>query len=58
MFGNPRTTIAAIMTAVSALMAAVAMEMDGDPETHANWAMVVPLFITALGLLFAKDGES
>ena len=55
---SPKTTFAAILGAVSALVSAIAMEIDGDPETTGNWALVIPLVVTALGLLFARDEDN
>jgi hypothetical protein len=31
------------------------MLLDGDPHTNPDWSVIIPLAISNLGLLFAKD---
>lgn len=51
------TTIAAALVAASALLAAIAAEVDGNSDTVAQWGQVIPMVIAAVGLFFAKDSD-
>jgi hypothetical protein len=54
---NWKTTVAALLGLLSlAAMQGQAM-LDGNPETVANWSMVVPAAIACVGLIFAKDSS-
>tara|TARA_Y100000310_G_scaffold308193_1_gene351046 strand:- start:788 stop:1009 length:222 start_codon:yes stop_codon:yes gene_type:complete len=55
---SPKTTVAAILTAVSAVTMAAAMEFDGDPETLAHWETVIPMVIVAIGMFFSRDADT
>ena len=52
-----KTSTAAIAGLV-ALVASVAKQLtDGDPVTNPDWSVVVPLFITSLTGIFARDND-
>ena len=52
---SPRTTAGALSTLalVGAYVAQVLM--DGDPSTSPEWLLVMPLVVTSVSLLFARD---
>ena len=54
---SPKTTLMAILMAVSALLTACVAEFDGKEETVANWGAVIPQVIAAIGLFFARDSD-
>lgn len=57
---NPRTTIAAVLAAVVAVLTAILYTIDLDPNTQADWNAVMVLLLaafTALQGYFAKDAE-
>ncbi len=52
---NWKTTAAALLGLLSlAAMQGQAM-LDGNPETVANWQIIIPAAIACVGLVFAKD---
>jgi hypothetical protein len=52
---NWKTTAAALLGLLSlAAMQGQAM-LDGNPETVANWSLVIPAAMACIGLIFAKD---
>lgn len=64
MFGlelkNKNTTITAFISAAIALLTAILAFADGDPETIADWNMIIISAITlvnAIGNFFAKDAD-
>lgn len=52
-----RTTTAGILAIVGSICAAVSAELDGNPDTSANWAAVIPAAIAGIGLVFARDND-
>lgn len=50
-----RTTLAACLLALDAVMHAVASLLDGNPLTNPDWNQVIVLLVAAAGLLFARD---
>ncbi len=54
---NWKTTTAAILTVVSVVATQLAAQWDNDPTTTANWQLVVPVIITAGGLICSKDSD-
>jgi len=55
---NWKTTAAGILTALIALSTAVKAMIDGDPATNPEWTIVVAAFVTAIGLIMAKDSTT
>ena len=60
---NPRTTTfggVTITGAIWMLLQGVAAQLDSNPDTVANWNLIFPTIITAVGaswgLYFAGDG--
>ncbi len=57
--GNPQTTAAGVVAAVSTLLMLVVHPLvDGDPATAPNWAVAVPIVMTTIGLVLAKDAKA
>lgn len=52
-----RTTSAGILGALALIFTALSAMLDGNPETIPQWEVVIPVFITQLGLLFARDNK-
>ncbi len=52
-----KTTVLACVAALVAIGNAAIALFDADPTTVPDWALVVGLIITAVGLLFAKDAD-
>ena len=52
-----KTTIAAILAAVIAILSVVVAIVDGDPSTVPNWAAAGTAIAAAVGLLFARDND-
>ncbi len=52
-----KTSAAGIAGIVGMLAQALAAQFDADPATVANWGIVIPATITALGLMFARDNN-
>ncbi|GIV50220.1 MAG: hypothetical protein KatS3mg038_3856 [Candidatus Kapaibacterium sp.] len=52
---NWRTTLAGVLVAAAAILTSVAREVDGDPNTVADWGTTVALVVAAAGLIFSKD---
>lgn len=55
MIKSKYTTISGILGLVSLITSAASLLMDGNPTTNPDWAAIVPQFLLAIGLLFAKD---
>lgn len=56
--GSWRTTAAGLVTVLTAFGGMVLTPMlDDKPETVPMWAEFVPMAITAMGLLFARDNK-
>lgn len=54
---SPKTTVLGILTAITAVSAAVKAMMDGDPTTNPDWPTVIASITTGLGLVFARDNN-
>ena len=54
---SKKTTAAAILLAVSGLLTALSFSLDSDPDTVADWSLVVTQLVAAGGLLFARDSD-
>lgn len=52
-----KTTTIAILLALDAILHGAMGVLDNDPATNPDWALIMPLLITALGLLFARDSN-
>lgn len=52
-----RTTLSGIAGILGLVCVALAAQFDADPSTVANWQLVIPSVITAVGLLFARDNR-
>jgi hypothetical protein len=52
-----RTTLAACILAVDAILHAVSALLDGDATTNPDWNTVIVVLVAALGLLFARDAN-
>ena len=52
-----RTTLAACLLAIDAILHAVSALVDGNPLTNPDWNTVVMLLVAAGGLLFARDAS-
>ena len=52
-----KTTLAACLLAVDAILHAVSAMLDGNPLTNPDWSTVVMLLVAAAGLLFARDSD-
>jgi hypothetical protein len=52
-----KTTLSGIAGAIGLIATALAAQFDNDPNTVAQWSIVVPTLITSLGLLFARDAN-
>ena len=52
-----KTTLAACILAVDAIMHAISAIIDNDPMTNPDWNTVVMLLVAAAGLLFARDSD-
>lgn len=52
-----KTTLAGIGTILVPLGAALTAQFDGDPNTVANWGLVVTVAIGAIGLMLARDND-
>lgn len=50
-----KTTVAGIGAVLGLVGTALAAQFDNDPETVANWSVVIPAVIAAVGLIFARD---
>lgn len=57
-FNDRNTTIVGLSMLLVALGTAGAALFDGDPNTQANWAILVPELLAAIGLIVAGDGGS
>ena len=54
---NWQTTIAGAVAALIAILNGVQAELDTDPNTHADLAMIASTVITAIGLWRARDKQ-
>lgn len=52
-----KTTTAGILAIVGSICAAISAELDGNPDTTANWAAVIPAAIAGVGLVMARDND-
>ena len=52
-----KTTTAAILGMLTAVFTQIGAALDGNPETVANWNIVLPAIVACFGLLFAKDAD-
>jgi len=52
-----KTTLAGILTILSALSAPIKAIIDSDPATVADWGLAVPVIMGAIGLIFARDNN-
>lgn len=52
-----KTTLAGIAGVVGLIGSALAAQFDGNPETVAQWEVVIPAALAAFGLLFARDNN-
>jgi hypothetical protein len=55
--GSWKTTAAGVAGIVGLLMMAFQAQFDEDPKTVAEWWMIVPVVISQIGLLFARDND-
>ena len=55
-FDNRNTTILGISMILVAIGTAGSAMFDGDPNTAANWGVIVPELLAAIGFLVAGDG--
>jgi hypothetical protein len=54
---NWKTTMAAILGLLAIAATQGQAVLDGNPETVANWQIVLPAAIGCIGLIFAKDSK-
>lgn len=52
---NWKTTAAGIGAILAGLGGAAFAEFDGDATTVTNWAILGPLLLAGIGLLFGRD---
>ena len=52
---SPKTTAGAIAILVALVAGVAQLLLDGDPATNPDWALVVPVALTSLAFLAAKD---
>jgi hypothetical protein len=52
---NWKTTVAALLGLLSLAATQGQAMLDGNPETVANWQIIIPAAIACVGLVFAKD---
>jgi hypothetical protein len=54
---NWKTTVAALLGLVGLAATQGQAMLDGNPETVANWQIIIPAAIACVGLIFAKDAK-
>jgi hypothetical protein len=52
-----QTTILGVIGALGLLLTAFHAQLDSDPGTVAQWNIVVPAVIAAIGVCFARDAN-
>lgn len=52
-----KTTLSGVAGILGLLGTALAAQFDNDPNTVAQWSVVIPAIITSAGLLFARDNN-
>lgn len=52
-----KTTLAGILTIISAIATPVKALLDSDPATVADWGLAIPVVMGAIGLIFARDNN-
>ena len=55
---NWKTTAAAILGLLAIAATQGAAALDGNPDTVANWALVLASVPACIGLIFAKDAAA
>jgi hypothetical protein len=55
MLKNWRTSLWAILALIGNVLVAISAEIDGNPETIANWGQVTALLPIVVGLFLARD---
>lgn len=55
--GSWKTTTAGVAGIVGIVAMALQAQFDSDPHTVAEWGVVVPVVISQIGLLFARDND-
>jgi len=52
-----KTTSAGLASIMSGLGQILWAILDGNPQTNPDWNTSIPLILTGLGLLFARDND-
>lgn len=55
---NWKTTLAALLGLLAIAATQGQAMLDGNPETVANWQIIIPAAIGSIGLIFAKDSKA
>lgn len=54
---NWKTSTAGVLALVTVALNVLSSMFDNDPTTIVNWGLVIPAVMSAVGLMFAKDGD-
>ena len=52
-----KTTLAGLSSIMSGLGQIIYAITDGNPQTNPDWGTSIPLIITGIGLIFARDND-
>lgn len=52
-----KTTTTGIITAVTAILSAIGLILDGNPQTNPDYAATIAAVTAGLGLVFARDNK-